>query len=313
MVEPKFDLDKYNKIEVVKLIWDTFADFARSSDPSDISKYFSLEGENSILFNVFDRCRDAELIPQFPDKYGCPPLTHMVRKVFYSALNLNLIQPDKPDQQLGWGQNFGCFHFTTEGIKYFSEGFISVDDPGYLGKVLLKLKERISTIEDGQIELLLEAQRCLKAGCFRAAMVVIGVANEDACIELLDAIPLNCNPPTSGSTLRSDWNNCCNPVNAFSARWKPGIRVLKGIKKHLRTPGKGEEWWQWWEIIPGSLYTLGEAVRLSRNSAAHNTDRMFLKAEIALLLSAMPIQLEMIANLTDFLKTQHSILGSINL
>ncbi len=71
--------------------------------------------------------------------------------------------------------------------------------------------------------------------------------------------------------------------------------------------------WQWWEMIPGSLYTLGEAVRVARNAAAHDTTRKFSKAEVALLLSAMPTQLEMIANLTDFLQNLPSSLSQLRI
>jgi hypothetical protein len=56
-------------------------------------------------------------------------------------------------------------------------------------------------------------------------------------------------------------------------------------------------------MIPGSLYTLGEAVRIARNTAAHDSNRLFSRAEVALLLSAMPTQLEMISRITEFLKS----------
>ena len=56
-------------------------------------------------------------------------------------------------------------------------------------------------------------------------------------------------------------------------------------------------------MVPGSLYTLGEAVRMARNTAAHDSNRLFPKAEVALLLSAMPTQLEMLSSITEFLKS----------
>ena len=68
----------------------------------------------------------------------------------------------------------------------------------------------------------------------------------------------------------------------------------------------GESWWPWWEMVPGSLYTIVEAVRLARNAAAHDTSRKFSKAEVALLLAAMPTQLEMVASLTSFLQNPPS-------
>jgi hypothetical protein len=229
-------------------------------------------------------------------------LKHIVLKVYYSALNMGLLLPSRLDQELDWNQAAGVFHFTEDGVKYFSEqGFISIHDPGQLAQVLQDLKQRTPVIEDGQIELLLEAQRCIRAGCYRAAMVVMGVASEDACLKLIDAIPTNCQAPAADSPLHGDWSNCTNSSSAFAARWKPAIRLLDAIKAVLRSPARGEPWWQWWELVPGSLFTVGEAVRLARNAAAHNPKRKFTKAEVALLLAAMPTQLEMIANLTDFL------------
>lgn len=187
-------------------------------------------------------------------------------------------------------------------MQYFSEGFICSDDPGHFGEVLQELKTRIPAIEDGQIELLLEAQRCIRSGCNRAGMVVMGVASEDSCIALMDAIPLNCQAPASGSPLHGDWANCTNQTLALTRRWKPAIRILEAVKRNIRSASHGESWWPWWEMVPGSLHTVGEAVRIARNAAAHDTTRKFLKAEVALLLSAMPTQLEMIASLTSFLQ-----------
>ena len=309
----ELNLEKYNKTEVLRIIWEIFSDYAKSVELNNITKYFWLEGMDSLSYKAFDRCLNAGLIPKMPDKRQCPPFDHMVRKVYYSALNMGLIQPSKADANMVWNQETGAFQFTTEGLSYFSEGFISIDDPGYLAETLEELKRRIPTIEGGQISLLLEAQRCMKSGCYRAAMVLIGIANEDSCLSLLDAIPTSINSPQTSSPLIADWANCNNQSNVFAARWKPGIRILDAIKTQLRSPGRGKDWMQWWEMIPGSLYTLGEAVRLARNSAAHSTDRIFIKAEVALLLSAMPIQIEMIAEITVFLTRPPITLSSINL
>lgn len=215
---------------------------------------------------------------------------------------MGLVLPSNLTQALDHNAHIGPFHFTSDGVRYFSEGFVSIDDPGHLGEVLQELKQRIPSIEDGQIELLLEAQRCIRSGCNRAGMVVMGVASEDLCTGLMDAISQNCQAPATGSPLYGDWTNCCNSTLTFTRRWKPTIRILEEIKKTIRSAGQGESWWPWWEMIPGSLNTVGEAVRIARNAAAHDTTRKFSKAEVALLLSAMPTQLEMIANLTEFLK-----------
>jgi hypothetical protein len=226
---------------------------------------------------------------------------------------MGLIIPGKVSQDLGWSQGSGVFQFTLEGIKYFTDGFISIDDPHHLGKALKELQTRLPSIDDGKIELLLESQRCIKAGCYRAGILVIGVANEDMCLALLDSIQFNCKSPSKSSTLYQDWQNCNDSTLSFSRRWKPGIRVLEEIKNKIRKNVIGESWFQWWEMIPGSLYTLGEAVRMCRNTAAHDSTRLFSKAEVALLLSAMPTQLEMLSNIIDFLKSPPTYLCPIQI
>lgn len=302
MRQPVADLDRFNRSEVLQVVWDTFAELSRSSEAPNSSSCFYLEGQGRVFDLAFRNCSEAGLIPKDVLRYEYPPFKHIVLKVYHSAMNMGLLLPYRLDQALDWSARSGPFHFTTEGGNYFSGGFISIDDPGYLGRALQELQQRLPTIEDGQIELLLEAQRCIKASCYRAAMVVMGVANEDSCLALLDAISMNCNAPATGSPLYQDWNSGCNASLAFTRRWKPATRLLEGIKKAIRISGKGEPWWQWWEMIPGALYTVGEAVRVARNSAAHNTDRTFSRAEVALLLAAIPTHMEMVANITDFLQ-----------
>ena len=307
------DLDRFNTPEVLRVIWETFAAIARQPDAMDSSKHFNLEGQGGVFDIVFSRCDKAGLIPYDVRRYEYPPFKHIVLKVYHSALNMGLLLPSRLDQALDWSMQSGPFHFTADGVNYFRDGFVSIDDPGHLGEVLQELKARIPTIEDGQIELLLEAQRCIRSGCNRAGMVVMGVASEDSCIALMDAIPLNCQAPASGSPLFSDWASCTNQSLAFTRRWKPAIRILEAIKRIIRSAGQGESWWPWWEMVPGSLHTVGEAVRISRNAAAHDTTRKFTKAEVALLLAAMPTQLEMIANLTSFLQNPPSGIAPIHL
>jgi hypothetical protein len=306
------DLSIYNNNEILNIIWQVFANLANSAEAINSSKYFSLF--RNISETAFIKCNELGLIldTDGPVQQNYP-FRHILLKVFYSAINMGLIIPSTLDQGLDWSYNSGIFHFTNEGIKYFSNGFISIDDPGYLGIALRELQKRASSIDDGQIELLLEGQRCIKSGCYRAGMVVIGVANENLCLGLLDAILMGCSPPKKESPLNHHWNSLGNPSLSFTMRWKPGVKILEEMKNKLRPVGKGESWWQWWKMIPGSLYTLGEAVRIARNSAAHDSNRLFSKAEVALLLSAMPIQLEMIATITEFLKKVPSHLIPINI
>lgn len=312
------DLHTMNTLEVIKIVWDTFAELARSEKALDSKEYFTLEGfapefspPTSVYEIALNNWRPQR--SQIRIVRDEPPFTHVVRKVYYSAISMGLIIPGKANQELGWNQQSGTFQFTLEGIKYFSDGFISIDDPIHLGMALKELQKRLPSIDDGKIELLLESQRCIKAGCYRAGMVVIGVANEDMCLALLDSIQLNCKPPSKMSILYEDWNNCNNSTLAFSRRWKPGIRILEEIKNKIRKLAKGESWSLWWEMIPGSLYTLGEAVRMARNTAAHDSNRLFSRAEVALLLSAMPTQLEMLSSITEFLKSPPNHLKPIQI
>lgn len=297
-------VDEFNNADVLRIVWKMFAEYARRPTVGSSLMYFWLFGDNSFCKDTFERCKAEKLVPENVQRWQWqyPPFKHVVFKIYNTAISMGLILPANLDESLNWGLDNGVFHFTSEGIKYFSGGFISVDDSGYFGQALTELQERIPLIGDGRRELLLEAHRCLKAGCYRAAMVLIGVANEDACLALVDAVPANLKAPSNGNPILQDWNNCCNTDLTFSHRWKSAVRIFESVKPKLRKLGKGEPWWQWWEMIPGSLYTVGEAVRIARNAAAHSVDRPFCKAEVALLLASMPIQLEMIASITAFLK-----------
>ncbi len=310
------DLHALSTFEVTKIVWDTFAELARSDKALDSKEYFTLEGfvgELGTPTSVYEISLNKWKPPQSQVYVvrSDNSFKHVVRKVYYSAISMGLIIPGQVTQRLD--REGGEFQFTLEGIKYFSKGFISVDDPDYLGIALKELQKRLPSIDDGKIELLLESQRCIKAGCYRAGMVVMGVANEDMCLALLDSIQLNCIPPPKTSQLYTDWNNGNNSTLAFSMRWKPGIRILEEIKNKIRKHAKGESWSLWWEMIPGSLYTLGEAVRMARNTAAHDSNRLFSRAEVALLLSAMPTQLEMLSSITEFMKSPPSHLKPIHI
>lgn len=304
------ELAKYNRIEVIRIIWDTFGELARLPRSSVPNEGYTL------LRNIFERalmkCKEENIIDQnYRIGQNNLPFKHMLLKVYYSAITKGLILPSRLDQALTWGADTGLFHFTIEGINYFSNGFISLDDPGYLGASLKELQQLFQCIGDGQIELLIEAQRCVKSGCYRAGMIVIGVANEGICLDLLEAITKRCTPPTSGTHLSGDWNKVSNSALPFFSRWKSGIKILENIKKTLPKPIKEESWDKWWELIPGSLNTFGEAVRISRNTAAHDASKSFSQAEVALLLSAMPIQIEMVANITEFLTDPQLMLGQL--
>jgi hypothetical protein len=46
------DLDEFNNSNVLRIIWETFADYARSAAARSSSQYFSLMGEDSVCSHV---------------------------------------------------------------------------------------------------------------------------------------------------------------------------------------------------------------------------------------------------------------------
>jgi len=300
------DICEFDKPEVVRVIWDCFAELARRPEASDVNSYFHLfldnERHESVIKMSFEKCREANLTANM-SHFRYPPFRHAVQKVFEVVKSMGLILPGKADQKPDWGQEFGVFHFTSEGLRYFQGGYVCVDDPGHLAEVLRDLQSHHSQISDGQIELLLEAQKCMRAGCYRAAMVLIGVANEDICIGLLDTLASYPKPPTKKAALWNYWAEAKNTNNHFTKRWKPGLRILEKLKEDLRAMGRGKEWWKWWEVVPRPLAALGEAVRIARNAAAHEAERRFTKPEVGLLLAALPMALEAVCEIQVFLAT----------
>jgi len=291
--------------EVRRAIWDVLRQLASRAEATDTKHAFYLQlDSDSVVGLAFTRCREGGFLPGSVQNARYWPLVHVVQHVFETAKGMGLVLRGRLDQGYLWSLDNGPFRFTTEGIRYFTSGtYAPVDDPGHFCSALEALRKKHGQITEGQLALLLEAQKCIHSGCFRAAMVLVGVACEDACISLLDSASGNLNPPAKGSALASDWASMSNGSLSFAARWKPGLRILEVLRQGLRQQGRGAAWWQWWETVPGSLSSVGEAVRVSRNAAAHDADRAFGKSEVALLLAALPIVLEAVCELDSFLKS----------
>ncbi len=158
---------RWDTMDVANIVWESFSEMARSSDSVE---YFTLEGfadpyntptsVYEIAFNKWKPQKSQVRVAREDISFK-----YVVRKIYYTAISMGLIIPGKVSQDLGWNHQSGAFQFSLEGIKYFSEGFISIDDPGHLGKALKELQKKLPVIDDGKIELFLESQRCLKAGC----------------------------------------------------------------------------------------------------------------------------------------------------
>lgn len=138
--------------------------------------------------------------------------------------------------------------------------------------------------------------RCVRNTCHRAAIILIGLASEDACSSLLDVLARY----PSQDPKNGDWRIVASePV--FSKRWGAAVRVVRKIKDGLRPAARGQDWWRPLDPIPEWLLPLGEAMRLARNEAAHVADRDFTPGEVLVLLAAIPTQLELVAALAAFL------------
>jgi len=300
------DIHAFSEPATLRIAWGCFEEFARKPNADDARTEFYLIHDNKSVESVgklfLEKCREAGLLVLNMDHYMYRSLMFVVVQTFEIMKSMGLVIPAVSSANLHHGSRYGVFHFTSEGLRYFREGYVCLDDPGHLAEVLQNLKERHSQVSDGQIELLVEAQKCMRTGCYRAAMVLIGVANEDICIGLLDDLASYPKPPKKASALWNDWAQAVSEERRFAERWKPGLRVLGELKEKLRASGRGEEWWPCWEAIPGSLAALGEAVRIARNAAAHEADRKFTRPEVGLLLAALPTVLETICKIRAFLK-----------
>ena len=291
--------------EVRRVIWDVLRQLAAMPEATDTKHVFYLQLDaDSVVGLAFSRCSEQGLLPRNVQNARYWPLVHVVQHVFEAAKGMGLVLRGSLDQGYLWSLDNGPFRFTSEGIRYFTSGtYAPVDDPGHFCSALEALRQEHNRITEGQIALLLEAQKCIHSGCYRAAMVLVGVACEDTCTLLLDSLTDNLTPPAKSSATGADWTAMSNASLSFAARWKPGLRVLESMKQGLRQQGRGTDWWQWWETVPGSLSAVGEAIRVSRNVAAHDSERAFERSEVALLLAALPVVLETACELESFLRS----------
>lgn len=229
-------------------------------------------------------------------------VTLAVRSVVADAIASGLIVPGRADQRANWNDEHIEFQFTPTGRRVLGAGAVVLHDNGSLRAALVAARTAGTlAVEDHEIELLAEAQNCWQNSCFRAAAVLIGLANESRCLALVDAMAAVLPNPAAPAAIR-DLTDARDANRAFTARWRPTLRLLEGCRSQLRAAGRGQPWWEPWEGVPGTLSTLGEAVRLTRNTAAHDPHQSFGRHDVALLLAAMPHQIAFVSALTSFFR-----------
>lgn len=231
-----------------------------------------------------------------------------LRRVFFELCGLGFIVPSEPTQAISWNSQAGVFTFSTRGLAYFLESTVMLERKGALETSLGELDDRCAgAVGAGQQVLLGEAQRCWKQGCYRAAMVLVGVANEEAGVALLDLLDAYPNKAPASS---SEWAAATSSSNSFSTRFEAGMKILRrlatALKKEARKrrqQGDTVPWGDLWFRSVDSLHGMGEAIRCARNHAAHDGSAEFRRGDVGLLLSTMPMLLEHVWELSEFLRS----------
>lgn len=233
--------------------------------------------------------------------------TQCLRRVFHEAIALGLIVPGAPDQEIGRNDHLGIFTFTTRGLDYYTTGNVALEHETALAEALRDLRvRRPDAVADGQLVLLAEAHHCWRQACYRAANVLIGLANEESLIELLDGLAgySSRDPANAG-----EWDRATNPANNFRVRFEAGMAILRRLAtalqreaRRLRQAGTPPAWGNLWDRSVDALHALGEAVRGARNRAAHDAGIDFRRSDTGLLLASMPTLLEHVSELREFLR-----------
>lgn len=249
--------------------------------------------------------------------FGRQALTYIevqaVRGALQQAAADGLLAHGSPDD--GFAHNLGVgdlYTLTPRGIRYYSAQQLSLVSEHDFVNALRDLRARRSTaIDGGQVALLDEAYRSWAQGCYRAAMVLIGVASEDSLGTMLDALEAYpAKDPAQGPA--KDWTSLRNARN-ISGRFAAGIVILKRLEKELRslsnkaTPRPG--WADVWFRNIDALASIGDAVRYARNKAAHDGAAAFRRSDVGLILASTPTLLEQIDEIRAFLGDLAAVLG----
>ncbi len=289
-------------------VWEALYTQAQTKKAQDLNERFSVcaDEDDSLLSLAWANCRREE---PWRSKYveraawGANEPSAAVRNVYLAAVHMGLIAPGVLGQRLDWGADRGVYQFTAAGLDFFGRGMVSLSNPGLL-TARVQETVQVNALDPGIVPLVAEAQRCWMTACHRAAMILVGLSAEGACIGLLDCFASYPLPPKPATPMHNAWSQATDGSRVFYARWRPGLDLLIQLKSELRKAyGAGRpDWWPLWESVPTGIAPFGEAVRLGRNVAAHSIENVFTPAQVGLLLASLPTLLEVIAQLTAFLQ-----------
>jgi len=226
--------------------------------------------------------------------------TRVALELYHELLADGFVIPFEDGSFPGSNHQFVPIAFTRAGVEWArGECRIRTNPHEILDALQSVHDDYPSTVTPGCVALVQEAVHCIESRCFRAAVVLAGVAAEDATGQLME-----CLCKLTSYTAANGWNDLTNRALAFARRWAGARLVLaevrQRIQRQLQRPRP--DWWSLWENLPESLVPLGEAVRISRNTAAHDADHRFTYLEAATLLCGLPHQLRWIAEIQDHIQ-----------
>jgi hypothetical protein len=224
--------------------------------------------------------------------------------VFFDAIRLGLITPGTKAIGPTTLALTDSFQFTDRGHAHFASE-VPLWDSSHMAEFIKGLKSAISR---SQATLLLEAQRCWKAACYRAAVVMLGLANEEAVESLLSAVEKQV-PQDPSTKVGNAWKELRNTKNKVAARWDAAREILMVVHDQLKAAhvaGKKTKpvWWvKTWEYALDPIATGIDGLRTLRNAAAHDPTHMIERGEVEVLFAGLPGLLQRVAGLRRFLRT----------
>ncbi len=277
----------------------------RNSEGQD--HHWSLElthPEGDVVGRVVALLVEKGVIPEAVDQphMRYPWIRQAVRETFHDAVSRGLIIPGSPRQSMTYSSEFGAFYFTVSGLSLLRDTGPFLMNQGSLQESLEDARQDGVAIEDHTVALIDEAQRCFLAHCYRASVVLIGLANEQATLDLCDALSAGLTAPNDADLL-AHFRDVSAQAAVFSVRWKACLALLAAVRRDYwrNRQHRGQPWRGVLDGLPNSLASLGEPVRYARNQAAHEADREFSKAEVAVLLMGLPSQLRLLSDLMTFI------------
>ena len=286
--------DTFLRIQVA--CWEALRSMAKRQTPEHYWSTCSLRNDQYGLYGRTLRELEAEGIAlnslsDQPDR-GKHRVWTIVLESYGAAIAAGIIVPHLRLDGSALNPVDTWFQFSRHGFEVLRgnnepNAFVAGD----MRRVLTEATRQGNPVSNAAITLLDEAQRCVMAHCYRAAVILIGLATEDQAVSLCETTRRMVPQPRNTEVLKA-WKQLTDDKCNFSQQWKALLHVLEALKK---AAGRQTRWSATLETVPWAIGGLGEAIRLARNQAAYEADRVFSNAETVLLLKSVPAQLQALA------------------